>query len=86
MKKLLGNQPVSMREFNRRAAEILAKLQEKLLPEHASEVIGINVDTGEYVLGFDSEQAWIKFRRRWPENLGYYIRVDGGPVVKFHGM
>ncbi len=86
MKKLLPNQPASMRDFERRAAEILAKLQEVLLPEHASEFIGINVDTGEYVLASPDEEVWKKFRARWPHSLGYFARVDGGPVVKFHGF
>jgi hypothetical protein len=25
------------------------------------------------------------FRRRWPDTLPFVARVDGGPVVKFHG-
>ncbi len=76
---------MSMRDFGKRAAQILAELQKTLLPEHASEVIGINVDSGEYVLAPDSHEAWQAFRRRWPGTLGYVVRVDGGPVVKFHG-
>jgi len=74
-----------MRDFGKRAAHVLAELQESLLPDHASDVIGINVDTGEYVLASDSEQAWQAFRKRWPGTLGYVTRVDGGPVVKFYG-
>jgi len=85
MKKVMTVPTASMRDFGKRAQEILAKLQKTLLPEHASEVIGINVDTGEFVLAHNSEEAWKAFRERWPGTLGYVIRVDGGPVAKFHG-
>ena len=85
MKKALTGSTVSMREFKKRAAHVLAELQPTLLPEHASDVIGINVDTGEYVLASNGEQAWQAFRKRWPGTLGYVTRVDGGPVVKFYG-
>ena len=61
MKKVTTAPTASMRDFDKRAQRILAKLQKMLLPEHASEVIGINVDTGEYVLGNTSEEAWQRF-------------------------
>jgi hypothetical protein len=85
MKKALTDFVPSRREFERRAAEILAEAQHELLPEHASEVIAINVSTGEYLLADNSGEAWRAFRERWPGTLGYVCRVDGGPVVKFRG-
>ena len=85
MKKALIDPMPSRREFERRTAAILAKLQHGLMPEHASEVIAINVETGEYLLASSSGEAWQEFRKRWPGTLGYVCRVDGGPVVKFHG-
>ena len=86
MKKVFTATTGSMRDFEKRAKQILAELQKTLLPEHASEVIGINVDTGEYVLAHDSHEVWQAFRKRWPGTLVYMIRVDGGPVMKFHGI
>jgi hypothetical protein len=86
MKKVLTDQMPSMREFRRRAAALSAELQKALMPEHASEVIAVNVDTGEYLLAPSGSEAWRKFRKRWPGKLGHVCRVDGGPVVKFHGM
>lgn len=74
------------RDFERRAQQILSELQTTLLAEHASDVVGINVDTGEYVLARTSDEAWKTFRERWPGTLGYVIRVDGGQVAKFHGI
>jgi hypothetical protein len=85
MKKALTNPTGSMRDFEKHAQRILVELQKTLLPEHASDVIGLNVDTGEFVLASTGEEAWQAFRQRWPGSLGYVIRVDGGPVAKFHG-
>ena len=85
MKKTMSGQTMSMRDFEKRADQILAELQKTLMPEHASDVIAINVDTAEYVLAPDEDEAWTAFRKRWPGTLGYTVRVDGGPVVKFHG-
>jgi hypothetical protein len=39
------------REFERRAKETLQRIQKELLPEHASALVAINVETGEYELG-----------------------------------
>ena len=72
-------------EFERRAQQILAVLQVKLMPDHASEVVAINVDTGDYALGRTAREAQEAFRARWPSQLSYRVRVDGGPVVKFRG-
>ncbi len=87
MKKYL-DMPKRMprREFERRAKQILQEIQKTLLPEHASEIVAINVETGEYTLGSTTIEARTAFRKRWPGQLTYLIRVDGGPVVKFHGM
>jgi hypothetical protein len=70
----------------RQARAILAELQKTLLPGHASEIVGINVDTREYVLGSTPDEVWTAFRERWPNSLAFVIRVDGGPVTKFHGI
>ena len=85
MKKTITAPTMSRHDFEKRADQIFAELQPTLLPEHASEVIGINVDTGEYVLAPDDDEAWKAFRKRWPGTLGYVARVDGGPVWKFYG-
>jgi hypothetical protein len=86
MKKSVIHQPASMRDFERRADQILADLQKTLLPDHAQAIIAINVATGEYLLSHDLDKAWDTFRERWPSSLAYVTRVDGGPVVKFHGI
>ena len=85
MKKLLADPMTSRREFERRASALRDELQKALMPEHPSEVIAINVDTGEYLLAPTGREAWQTFRKRWPGILSYICRVDGGPVVKFHG-
>jgi hypothetical protein len=77
--------PTSHREFDRRADHILHELQKTLMPKHASEIVAINVETGEYVLASTLDAVYEAFQERWPEQISYVVRVDGGPVVKFHG-
>lgn len=79
------NAPTFQREFDRRAEQLLQGIQKTLSPEDASKILAINVDTGEYVLAASHDEAWDEFLRRWPNHLAYVVRVDGGPVVKFHG-
>jgi hypothetical protein len=85
MKKLERPKLLPRREFERRAKQILKEIQGTLLPEHASEIVAINVETGEYTLGRTDIEAFTAFRKRWPNELAYFIRADGGPVIKFHG-
>ena len=73
------------REFERRAKEILQRIQKELLPDHAAEIVAINVETGEYELGAGPLEAQTAFSRRWPGHICYLVRADGGPVNKFHG-
>jgi hypothetical protein len=75
----------SLREADRRVEHILRELQQKLMPRHAAEVLAINPESGEYVLAATADEASDIFHERWPEQLAYVVRVDGGPVVKFHG-
>jgi hypothetical protein len=42
---------VNWKEFNKRSDELLKEFQKTLLPEHADEVIAIDVEGGSYVLG-----------------------------------
>jgi hypothetical protein len=55
------------------------------MPEHAAEIVAINMVTGEYVLGRTSGEASDAYRARWPDILMFMCRVDGGPATKFHG-
>lgn len=74
-------------EARRRGQEFLRAIQKDLLPDHASQLVAINLDDGQYVLGEDDEAKLSRvFRRRFPGQIPYIVRVDGGPVVKFHGM
>lgn len=74
------------RERDRRSELFLAEIQRELMPAHAHEIVAINLETGEYELGTDGLDAAMKFRARWPGQLSYLVRVDGGPVAKFYGF
>jgi hypothetical protein len=86
MEKLEWPRQLPRREFERRAKQILQEIQASLLPEHASEVVAINVENGQYTLGRTTVDAVSAFKKRWPNQLAYLIRADGGPVAKFRGM
>jgi hypothetical protein len=85
-KRLILPRMPPRREFQQRARQILQELQKTLMPDHAPEIIAINVETGEYVLGRAMHEAITAFRARWPDQISYLVRVDGGPVTRFHGM
>jgi hypothetical protein len=76
---------LSRADFDRRADEFLKVIQKELMPEHASEFVAINMETGDYVLGKTPGDASEAFWDKWPDVLMYKCRVDGGPAYKFHG-
>jgi hypothetical protein len=75
---------VNWKEFNKRSSEFLKELQKTLLPEHADEIIAIDVENGGHVLGKTRVEVFRKFREQFPGKLYFMVRVDGGPVIKFH--
>lgn len=77
--------PQSWTEFDRKGDAILKRLQDVLLCGHADEIIAIDVDTGDYCLGTTSREALAAFRKSHPDRVAWMARVDGGPVVKYHG-
>jgi hypothetical protein len=72
-------------EFERRAREILGRIQKDLLPDHAADIVAINVETGEYELGPGPLEAQTAFSKRWAGQVCYLVRGDGGPINRFHG-
>lgn len=70
------------KNFDRDAEAILARIQPELLPDNADKTVSINVSTGEYVMADTPREATRKFKERWPDELSYQVRADGGPVVK----
>ena len=77
---------LTRKEAERRAERILHEIQKDLLPEHASRLVAINLENGLYLVGDHDLELAREFRRRFPDQIPYIVRVDGGPVVKFHGM
>ena len=75
----------SLVDRRHRVEQIRCELQKTLLPEHASEVLGINDETGEYVMAPTKDDVYEAFHARWPDRLTFIVRVDGGPVTEFHG-
>ena len=68
------------KNFDRDAEAILARIQPELLPDNADKIVSINVTTGEYVLADTLRESSRKFRARWPDEIAFQVRADGGPV------
>ena len=82
---LTTQRPRSWTDFDRKGEAILTELQKTLLPDHAEDIIAIDVDGGDYYLGETRHEALAAFRREHPDRVAWVIRADGGPVVKYHG-
>lgn len=70
------------KDFDRKAEQILARIQPELLPDHAEEILAINVTTGEYLLAETLREVSRAFKERWPDEIGFMVRADGGPVAR----
>ena len=70
------------KDFDRKAEAILARIQPELLPEQADKIVSINVTSGEYVLGDTPRESTRRFKERWPDELYFQVRADGGPVMR----
>lgn len=70
------------KDFDRNGEAILARIQPELLPDQADKIVSINVTTSEYVLADTPRESSRRFRERWPDELFYQVRADGGPVMR----
>jgi hypothetical protein len=68
-----------------RAKQLLRELQPELLPQHEDDFIALHLESGEYLVGADKKALVDAFRQRWPDVVPFVMRVNGKPVVKFHG-
>jgi hypothetical protein len=64
-----------------RVDTLLQKVQDKLMPAHAEDIVAINTQTGEYAVGSTFGEACERFHARWPRGPVYLCRVDGGPAL-----
>ncbi len=60
----------------------LEKIQEEIGPDKDHLVVGINTDTGEYVLGGNYGEVYRAFRKRFPDAPSYVCCVDGSPAIR----
>ena len=88
MNKTKSRSPkMSQREFGKRAMDYwLPKIQQQLPPERAHDIVAINVETGEFEIGDSAMSVIESFKQRWPDQLFFLVRVDGGAVYRFRGM
>ena len=70
------------KDFDRKALHILTRIQPELLPQNAEKILSINVTTGEFILASTLRESTRLFRERWPDEVAFQIRADGGPVER----
>ena len=61
------------------------QLRDKLEAEHSGEVIAVEPDSGDFVLGKDFMAVSQACRQRFGNKLTYTFRVGGGSAVKIGG-
>jgi hypothetical protein len=61
---------------------VLWRIQQKLMPEHALDIVAINMINGEYVLGKTMREAEDAFEAKWPGYPSYVCRLDGGGAAR----
>ena len=76
--------PEDWTDFDEKGWRRLHELQPTLLPDHAKEIIAIDVETGDYYLGAKSRVTVDALRAEHPNRVAWVARVDGGPVVKYY--
>ncbi len=64
--------------------EMLKKVQDELMPEHATDIVAINTETGEFAVAESFPEACEAFNARWPTGTMYVCQVDGGPGVRMY--
>ncbi len=74
--------PVNWNEFERKALKRLKEIQAQLLPEKAHFIVAIEPESGGYVVAETRDEAYRRFRRRFPGKIAFVIRADGGPVMR----
>ncbi len=73
----------SVAEKARRVYEERLKLQ--LEAQHFGEVIAVEPESGEYVLGRDLQEVTVARRAKFGTKLVYTFRIGGGGAVKIGG-
>ena len=74
------------REIGKKARAIYEPLREKLEKEHWGEYISINVETGDYAIASDHEEAIKKMRTKYPDQLSFTIRIGYRAIAHFRGL
>ena len=75
---------VNLKEIPKRGRIIYeTSLKEKLEPEHKGEIVVIDIETGEYFLGSDLNEADEKAREKYPNKVFYAVKI-GFPALYVH--
>lgn len=73
-------------EFALRAERAYAeRLKQVLEPDHLGELIAVEPDSGDYVLGKDLWELNAERTRKFGSKLVYTFRVGGGAAVRIGG-
>ena len=72
---------VDLRERSRRADVLYERLREQLEKEHLDEIVAIEPDSGEYLVGKDRREVEKKARVKYPDKIFFRRRIGPNPAV-----
>ena len=74
----------SPEEASRRGDEIYERdIRAQVEPKHNAEIVAIDIDTGEWEVDIDEDEAADRLEARLPDAQIYVLRVGVGYVRKF---
>ena len=59
------------------------KLRAKLEPKHNGKIVAIEVESGDYFIGENLNEASLKAKQKYPNNVFYFVRVGYPAVYSF---
>jgi len=75
----------STTEFAKRGREIYYKINPELEKEHKGEVLLIEIESGDYFVDKDPDEAMRKAKAKYPDRIFFRCRVGVGPYRKLRG-
>ena len=78
------HKPISANQLAEVGQQLYEKrLRDKLEPRHKGKIIAIEVESGDYFIGKNLNEASLKAKQKHPNNVFYFVRVGYPAVYSF---